>query len=355
MLFAVLLALGAVADLSPTIADSAAPSTSHRFMQRFLNLGMHTWHVVGNRITHIFLEGRNTTDLTGCSWTPPGEARNLTATQVVTCNGTSERSSPRGTDFSHASDISDRPEPIALCVPPLYGAPAVVHTAVRHAAYHQSLGVSWTFLYSTFETHDFAENTTLLHVAWVHQVRTHQRGQLFQINDCLHRAASLGFKWTLNLDTDEHVVLLRQHQHSLHDLIGVGTDGRRGERWDVIRIRPRPCQGTPPLTSREVNGTSSWFYGCGRRTTRYKYLSRTTTVTATNIHGTSLSCDERRCRVLDLVEGHVFLAHLGQSDLKFPVGSPNRYIGMPGMMAEPHTAEPYGRHAYSAGGITRTV
>ena len=114
---------------------------------------------------------------------------------------------------------------IAMCVPPLYGTDLTLESLRHHANHHRRLGVEWTFLYLASRRAPHASsnviqqaarglamtapNVTLLRLPWLWEFPLHQRGQTWQINDCIHRAASTHFEWTLNIDVDEFVFLYR--------------------------------------------------------------------------------------------------------------------------------------------------
>lgn len=114
---------------------------------------------------------------------------------------------------------------IAMCVPPLYGTDLTLESLRHHANHHRRLGVEWTFLYLASRRAPHASsnviqqaarglamtapNVTLLRLPWLWEFPLHQRGQTWQINDCIHRAASTRFEWTLNIDVDEFVFLYR--------------------------------------------------------------------------------------------------------------------------------------------------
>ena len=98
----------------------------------------------------------------------------------------------------------------AACIPPLYGNISTGEVS-SYINYHKSIGIQHFFFYFTncsqeqniiFD--DFRISTIC--TPWVNHVRKiHQRGQLFHMNDCIHRAASIGWKWVLLNDLDERL------------------------------------------------------------------------------------------------------------------------------------------------------
>ena len=99
----------------------------------------------------------------------------------------------------------------AACIPPIYGSRVQTSDVAQHRMHHRRLGVSHTYLYvvnmSWTWTAQPLEDVTLLYLPWVSDFVLHSRGQKWQVNDCIHRAAVDGYTWVLSIDLDEFLML----------------------------------------------------------------------------------------------------------------------------------------------------
>ena len=106
------------------------------------------------------------------------------------------------------------PARAAVCVPAIYGKlPAdggkspTPDDILQHHRRNQNLGFAHTYVYvanSSWRLPPPAPpGLTLLYTPWVDGMRVATRGQVWQNNDCLHRAAADGFDWVLLADADE--------------------------------------------------------------------------------------------------------------------------------------------------------
>ena len=192
-----------------------------------------------------------------------------------------------------------RADTIAMCIPPLYGEYLRKTEALdAHLSYHRSLGVSWTFVYTTVPLVEWRRpaNTTLLHLPWVWSVAIHQRAQNWMINDCIQRSSSHGYTWALNIDLDEYVVLPRETPTllALANTAGVGIDvltfgSRPGSSIEDAATRKPHCNvaatafGLPKRNGQRSRVSSACgTTGCGS-TSRERTLSggRSSTASAT--------------------------------------------------------------------------
>ena len=139
---------------------------------------------------------------------------------------------------------------VAMCISPVYGS-LPVWMVSRHLEHHRRLGISWMFLYvdGSSSGRIWAQDALpqlrheprlcLLQLPWTSEVRTWQRAQVWQINDCLHRAASRSIEWVLSsFDLDEYLRL----PPSVPDLATFLH--REGAAVDVIKLRSYPANAT---------------------------------------------------------------------------------------------------------------
>ena len=170
----------------------------------------HTVHAVTPHSIHVFV---NTSDVAlpqSCKTRFAGDPQGGLDVGVALCGDSDGAASTRAPASTSPS--------FAMCIPALYGDAASYAAITRHLHHHQRLGVQHSFLYvhakwlaespaSRNGTRLASHNVSLLSLAWLSRFKLHQRGQLFQINDCIHRAASRGLTWTLNIDLDEFAFL----------------------------------------------------------------------------------------------------------------------------------------------------
>ena len=190
-----------------------------------------------------------------------------------------------------------RADDVVICVPPLYGE-LRSHVLTEWFAWYSSLGIHHFILYSidialkslNFEDGDF--DLEWVRVDWIKDMRSWQRGQLWAINDCLHRARSRGAHWGLFLDVDEFLHLNRSLPSLLVEMrqkrLDQVTFGRRNyladiceqrlpETWNNIGNFPGPdCEERPGVQHNAYTCPSFW----GRR----KFLLNLLSVEASNIH-----------------------------------------------------------------------
>lgn len=200
----------------------------------------------------------------------------------------------------------------------------------RHILYHRKLGVRWVYLYTAFALPAALtlgqlqlEGVTLLHLPWIERVpHIHSRGQNWQIQDCVHRAASRGYAWALNIDVDEFVIL-----HPQPTLIAFVL--ARGRWADAFTFGSRNAPTIRQASTANVTcmwrkaGVSSGLC-LGYRGMR-KHLSRTHNVWTLRIHNVDRCKSTAGCRAthLDAKRG-TYLAHLRNDNYD------HYYTGMPG-------------------------
>ena len=298
-----------------------------------LSLPWHTQHAVGRSTVHVLLSTTPHTEppcLASCERRTIREWADQQDVIVALCDSS-------GGSECNPTLANDRPpvDPasVALCFPALYGdmASALVG-AGRNIRHHQRLGVSHTFLYadaSHLYTRGSGQRDTLLddwtprglgnvslfYLPWLSDFRMHSRGQTWQVNDCIHRAAARGFGWTLNIDLDELVVL--PDGESLLGLINV----RQRDDVDVYIFGSRQaCNVSTDASGRAVVGS------LGARTSRNKPLVRTGRVWTFGIHGPG-QCKAGKCQVKELSMHRHSIAHLGDRGIRLA------YPNMPGPRA----------------------
>ena len=122
----------------------------------------------------------------------------------------------------------------AACVPPIYGSIGLSNI-VEYIDHHRKIGIRHFFIYFTncsnylqYELQSVLLNTnmSLLCMPWVnYEKNIHQRGQLWHMNDCVHRARSIGWKWVLFNDIDErlHISSTFLNKFSKYDVITFGS------------------------------------------------------------------------------------------------------------------------------------
>jgi len=258
-----------------------------------------------------------------------------------------------------------------MCIPPLYGNfSAVLDQASQHISYHQQLGVDHTFLYAAPADKDAAaldrwrvpKGVTLLQLPWLDAFPVWQRGQNFQINDCVHRAAARGFEWVLSLDIDEWLVL-PPRTRSLHELVraaGSVDVFSFGSRRAATVQAAADAPSCPPLAlhmeqhNRTLaymqkmglcNGTCAdahvhipsftccSMHMCVGALGHRKHLLRAASAFAANIHFVH-HCKAGPCRIVDLDAGDTYLAHVPMAHLSRNRSHGARYepyAGMPGV------------------------
>jgi len=72
--------------------------------------------------------------------------------------------------------------------------------------YYFWLGVDHAYVYTMIPLNHLSGSgggLTVVSMTWASSTSLHQRGQNWQINDCVHRAAADGFDWSLSVDLDE--------------------------------------------------------------------------------------------------------------------------------------------------------
>ena len=255
--------------------------------------------------------------------------------------------------LEHAPHRHDEPEDlmkedatprIAMCIPPLYGKLLSQNANVLdHHAYHSRLGISWLFLYTTAPLVGawmLPENSTLLHMPWVNSMKIWQRGQAWQINDCIHRAGTRGFTWTLNIDTDEYLVLGPKFAtlfdivipapktaplHRAVDAVDFGM--RFADTLNDSASRPIFCRSHSKFM--DLDYVSETPHLCVNFWGRRKHLLRTRTVLTAGIHAVQRCgapcAPEARCRVHHFDARYSWIAHLRKRTASWA------YKDMPGL------------------------
>ena len=213
-------------------------------------VGPHAVHTVPPHAVHVFVNSSEVSIPEHCRtrWTGydfDGN-QNVGVALCAAGDGDGER---RDMGQSGASGFAR--SGFAMCIPPLYGIRPRPRGVRRHIDHHRRLGVNLTFLYLT-EQHgpwqgQVADlpNVHLLHLPWISRLRLFSRGQLWQINDCIHRSAAAGFRWALNIDADEWM-FLRQAPPML------------GRRWSDAASEAVPIT-LPELVVREASHGANVF------------------------------------------------------------------------------------------------
>lgn len=235
----------------------------------------------------------------------------------------------------HHTTLPTRASPsIALCIPPVYT--LQFDTVRAHIQHHRQAGVNaGTFLYVAEESiyrswrFDAALQVQMLFLPWLAAFFLHQRGQNWQINDCIHRAASQGIDWTLNIDIDEWLCLglFGSLAELIRRVAGASTDvltfgSRASVRFDAKMAASEPIYCLPCKRGVcIVDGRVTPRDLCTRHHGRRKHLLRTRSVWVANIHyvdhckprydGTEseLSRAAIPCRVHDLNASETWLLH----------------------------------------------
>ena len=200
-----------------------------------IRVAAHTIHAFGTHTVHV--HAGTIAFLSKCVSTESKEVRNVFVTQCGR-RATAEQASG-----------------IAYCIPPLYNIDGY-DKIKSHIQYYQALGIDKTYVYHTnCDTIPLElDNTTNICMPWVSDIKIHQRGQVWQVNDCIQRAALDGFGWTLHVDIDEYLHLpsqtLLSHYTSLHnrsDAISFGSLRKNRitcHRWNSNRTYPNQlCPG----------------------------------------------------------------------------------------------------------------
>ena len=164
-------------------------------------------------------------------------------------------------------------------------------------------------------------NVTVLHLPWLESITMDKCGrrsqctnaQNWQVNDCIHRAASQGIGYVLSIDFDEFVML-----SSVPHMMALVSSAK-----EVVTLQSRQqnpgtwANGT--LVCHEVPWISAkWL--CTRQYGRRKHIVRTTSVWIANIHWvdrckpkahecTVGRCRPRPCRVLNLDARNDWMLH----------------------------------------------
>ena len=247
----------------------------------------HTIHTFYNHSVHVHL-GKIPFVSNQCVTTETTEIKNLF---VTTCGKHVLAGQPR----------------IAYCVPPLYNNAAL--DIQSHLDYYRTLGIDGIYLYHTDCNTTLFEKVTNICMPWIRNIKIHQRGQLWQVNDCNYRAAIDGFSWTLHMDIDERLRLPPNqslaHYTSLHkksDAISFGSM-RNGKitcfRWkyDDRNHITRLCP--------EANG---WR----------KYIMKLSTVRVAETHKIA-TCYDTACKttVIDTNEAYIEHSRSGTLGVQF--------------------------------------
>ena len=107
-------------------------------------------------------------------------------------------------------DDNTRHPSVALCIPPVYNNISAARV-MMHIDHHMRLGVGHVFLYVAEQGWSLPTEpvyVTQINMVWLHRYPiVTQRGQGWQMNDCIHRAAHRGWEWVLSIDIDEFVFL----------------------------------------------------------------------------------------------------------------------------------------------------
>ncbi len=190
----------------------------------------------------------------------------------------------------------------AYCVPPLYAVNNhTMLTLLDDVAYHEALGVAHTFVYlsdcadtarsvAPYVTHT-SSRITWLCLDWLSRYHIWQRGQSWQINECVHRARNMGFDWVMNKDFDERVVAVPSFR------LDTLSDAYDAYDMEVVSSSGKPyCDKTMCLTDRGLR----------------KVIVRTAgAVRFVNIHHVPHSgCFGRKCLIKHLSRGKARLRHL---------------------------------------------
>ena len=293
----------------------------------------HTHHAVRSGLAHVFIDEPSIAEnvcRTDCLEASVGDAHEYADVLVALC-GASSKCPHKHRDKAQQQQPPQqlRADTIAMCIPPLYGEYLRKTEALdAHLSYHRSLGVAWTFVYTTVPLVDWRRpaNTTLLHLPWVWSVAIHQRAQNWMINDCIQRSSSHGYTWALNIDLDEYVVLPRETPTllALANTAGVGID--------VLTFGSRPGSSIEDAATRKphCNVAKSreqclWYHGLRKHLTRTDFIWRAV------VHGVGDTCCHgldannkvvgRTCNITNLDASRTYLAHLAED---------HSYRGMPG-------------------------
>ena len=126
---------------------------------------------------------------------------------------------------------------LIVCLPPLYGRVSRGRL-LTFWSHHKALGASVLLLYTTAPI----PNTTWLPppvkqivVPWSNDGQAWSNSQVWVINDCIQRSASMGYTHALNCDFDEFLViseLLRAQNRSLRSILRADVDVFRAHRYN---------------------------------------------------------------------------------------------------------------------------
>ena len=124
---------------------------------------------------------------------------------------------------------------LIVCLPPLYGRVSRGRL-LTFWSHHKALGASMLLLYTTAPIPNITwlpPPVKQIVVPWSNDGQAHARSQVWVINDCIQRSASMGYTHALNCDFDEFLViseLLRAQNRSLRSILRADVD--------VFRARP---------------------------------------------------------------------------------------------------------------------
>ena len=292
-------------------------------------------HDTMSHMVQVFVKG--SADLGHCSTRWAGyrweDSAGKTPVGVALCPPTGRSNRTRWVQPGAAS--------VAMCIPGVYGAHITQEDVLRHHRYHRQLGVSHTFLYvanMSWRLPSSVRHVSVLYTPWVHDHRLHSRGQLWHINDCIHRAGRVGFAWTLNIDLDEWLYLLprgRLHQSAPRDPIDPpsatlhGFLRRQPASVDVITLGSRTVSnwstatlaGTRPKCTRWSSMLPHTVFGgirdalgvsaavCVGPQGHRKHLTRTNRIWACHVHVCE-HCQRGPCVVSNMRNDAQFVYHM---------------------------------------------
>ena len=163
---------------------------------------------------------------------------------------------------------------LAACLPPIYGSIGLSNIT-NFIEDHKKIGVQHFFIYFAncsnplqYDLRNFRTETSLLCMPWVYdEVNIHQRGQIWHMNDCVHRAATVGWKWILLNDLDERLQASTDFLDSF-------------AKYDVITFGSKVNNKTTCVDSRFKRNTDMCLRWGGWR----KLIVRATNILSVHIH-----------------------------------------------------------------------
>lgn len=206
----------------------------------------------------------------------------------------------------------------ALCIPAIYGKLPVdggksptPEGILQHHRLNRQLGFAHTYVYVANSSWRLPPpvppGITLLYTPWVNGMHVATRGQVWQNNDCLHRAAADGFAWALLADADEllsvpvHEVLSAQSEAV--DIVSIGLQQVHNRTLAGLAAAQPSCNSVPLFDGwlRQNKWSIFDWLGisenvCLGASGRRKNLVRTRTVWACHIHW-CLKCVHGPCVV----------------------------------------------------------